>query len=218
MVTPLRVGTTGDYAPFSTARADGAFTGFDIELVELLARSTVTFVPLTWSEIETALTSSRVDLVASGITITQARKRNGLFSRCYLRNHTVVMGHAAAAALPPQTLGVNRGGYLETVARARFPSSTIVTVTDNARLPERLLAGHFDAFMSDAIEARKFSARQPVTILQVLEAQEHALLFRKDLAALQASFDTALDALLRSGTLARLAAAHGIDAALVPAP
>jgi ABC-type amino acid transport substrate-binding protein len=217
MVTPIRVGTTGDYAPFSTTRSDGAFTGFDIELVELLARTTVTFVALTWSEIEAALASSRVDLVASGITITQARKRNGLFSRCYLRNHTVVMGRAAAA-LPPQTLGVNRGGYLETVARSRFPSATIVTVTDNARLPERLMAGDFDAFMSDAIEARKFSARQPVTVLQELEAQEHALLFRKDLAALQARFDTGLDALLRTGTLARLAAAHGIDSALVPAP
>jgi ABC-type amino acid transport substrate-binding protein len=217
MVTPLKVGTTGDYAPFSSTRSDGSLTGFDIELVQLLARTTVSFVPVTWSELEAALASARVDLVASGITVTNARKRNGLFSRCYLRNHTVVMGRAATA-LPPQRLGVNRGGYLETVARSRFPHSTIVTVTDNARLPERLMAGDFDAFMSDAIEARKFSARQPVTVLQQLEAQEHALLFRKDLAALQASFDTALDALLRDGSLARLAAAHGIDSALVPAP
>ena len=215
MVTPIRIGTTGDYAPFSTRDSNSCFAGFDIDLMEQLIPGPKAFVLLNWRQIPLALTDNHIDLVASGVTITVARKDYGVFSRPYLENRTVVMGRLGTA-LPVARLGVNGGGYLETVARSRFTHSAIITVENNARLPEQLLAGDFDAFLSDAVEAATFGARQPVSILQTLERQSHALLLGRSYTELQTQVDEGITNLIQTGQLRQLAETYGIDPNLVP--
>lgn len=215
MVTPLRIGTTGDYAPFSLLRAQARFEGFDIDLIDHLIAGPKTYVRLSWAEIGSALATARVHLVASGLTVTDERKRIGTFSRSYLTNRTVIVGRPGTV-LPVDRLGVNAGGYLESVARAKFKNSRIVPVSANEQLPEQLMAGDFEAFLSDAIEAAGFAQRQPVVILQALEPQNHALLFQHALTTLQADCDAGLTQMIRHGQLRQLAQIHGIDPNLIP--
>ena len=50
----LRVGTTGDYTPFSLKRPDGSYEGADIEMAHDLAERLgvrATFVPTIWVEL-----------------------------------------------------------------------------------------------------------------------------------------------------------------------
>src|SRR5262249_60991129 len=64
---PLRVGTTGDYPPFSIG-AGGTPAGFDVEVPRRFASDTgrrVEFVPFRWPELIAGLVSGRFDVAIS---------------------------------------------------------------------------------------------------------------------------------------------------------
>ncbi|HWZ91210.1 MAG TPA: transporter substrate-binding domain-containing protein, partial [Polyangiaceae bacterium] len=67
----LRVGTAGDYAPFSSATGK-TFVGFDVELGKRLAKDfgvRAEFVRFAWPELTQALKAGQFDLAMSGITL-----------------------------------------------------------------------------------------------------------------------------------------------------
>src|SRR6266404_9473457 len=64
----LRVGTSGDYAPFSARAAAGEPSGFDIDLATRLAHDlgrTAEFVSFRWPELQNEMRAARFDLAAS---------------------------------------------------------------------------------------------------------------------------------------------------------
>src|SRR5712691_11300219 len=68
----LRIGTSGDYAPFSALAASGERSGFDIDLAMRLARDlgrAAEFVSFRWPELQNEMREARFDLAASGVTI-----------------------------------------------------------------------------------------------------------------------------------------------------
>ena len=83
----LRVGTTGDYQPFSLRGPEGRFAGLDIEMAESFARSLgvrAEFVPTSWPNLMQDLAADRFDLAAGGISVTAERQRQAGFSLPYL--------------------------------------------------------------------------------------------------------------------------------------
>src|SRR5690349_5946216 len=65
----LRVGTSGDYAPFSVRREDGALGGFDVELAERLASDlglSLRWVPFRWPELSARMSAGEFDVVMGG--------------------------------------------------------------------------------------------------------------------------------------------------------
>jgi cyclohexadienyl dehydratase len=162
----LRVGTSGDYAPFSTTTAAGTREGLDIDLVQRLGTDIgceIRFVPFKWPDLNAQLESGRIDLVASGITMRPERALVGRFSRPYatsgavaLVRHADAERFATVAALNQHgvRIAVNAGGHLERVARALLPRATILPQSDNRALPQRLRDGSVQAVMTDSAEAR----------------------------------------------------------------
>src|SRR6187399_3034146 len=75
----LRVGTTGDYKPFSyRAGATGAFIGLDITLAADLAKSmgvTLQVVPTTWGTMMGDLADDRFDLAMGGVSVSLERRK-----------------------------------------------------------------------------------------------------------------------------------------------
>ena len=70
--TPLRVGTSGDYAPFSLRGEDGSMTGFDIEVAKAYAADRgrpVEFVVFRWPELQARLLAGDFDVAMGGITV-----------------------------------------------------------------------------------------------------------------------------------------------------
>jgi cyclohexadienyl dehydratase len=162
---PLRVGTSGDYAPFSVA-ADGKLEGFDIDVARRLGADLgkqVDFVTVAWPNLNTAVQGDHVDIAMGGITMRADRALIGRYTRPYVVVGTVVLVRDAYARIFPTVdaldqagvrIAVNAGGHLERVARERFPHATIVPVPDNRDVPQRLLEGRADAVLTDTAEAR----------------------------------------------------------------
>jgi len=147
---PLRVGTSGDYAPFS---ADGQ--GFDVDAARLVAGELgreLVLVPFRWPELEAAVMRGDFDVAMSGVTWRPERAVVGRMSLA-----VAVGGPCWLGAAAPKSVAVNRGGVLERFARAHFPNARIEAVDANRSLPERLASGEVEAIVTDSFELRAFA-------------------------------------------------------------
>jgi len=145
----LRVGTSGDYAPFTLAQGP-EITGLDAELATRAARDLgvrVEFVRFSWGNLLADLKAGRFDIGASGITL---RPERALAPREVAQR----MPDPAAFDRSDVRIAVNRGGYLERVAHRFFPHATILPTDDNRRLLDPVLGNGADAALSDSAEAR----------------------------------------------------------------
>lgn len=162
----LRVGTTGDFIPFSyqTNTQNKVYEGVDIELAKDLAKSLnvqLRLIPTTWKNLLSDLNASKFDMAMSGITITLTRQQQALFSIPLLAN-----GKAAITRdehvnryqtledinQPGVKVIVNPGGTNEIFAKTNFPKATIIENEDNLSIFEKIVDGTADLMVTDAIE------------------------------------------------------------------
>ena len=224
---PLRVGTSGDYAPFSSrAGAPGgaeAFErelhGFDIDLIRAFARDTgrqVEFVRFRWPQLSADLADGRFDLAMSGVTVRADRSIVGRFSVPVARSGAVLLVRARDRGraietfdAPGVTLAVNQGGHLERVTRAHFPRASIRPIEHNHEVLRELVSGRAQAVVTDTLEAPHWlGAADGLTALEPFTRDDKAALIRADRPTLAHEFDDWLLARERDGTLARLRSRH----------
>lgn len=165
----LRVGTSGDYDPFSVLEPDGKYTGFDVELARRFADAhdlELQFIPFNWSELLSDLEADKFDLAMSGVTIREDRSLVGQFSVPTATSGAIVILPADSDMQTLQDLddqairlGVNLGGHLERVTRKQFPRTRIVTSSENQALPRMLEEGSIDALVTDTMEAPYWLSR-----------------------------------------------------------
>jgi chorismate mutase len=145
----LRVGTSGDYAPFSF---EGE--GFDVEVAEALARDLgrrIEWVRFDWATLAADAAAGRFDIAMSGVTWLPERAVHGYLTRAVAAGGPCLLGAPA-----PARIGVNRGGALERWARAAYPRAELVRVDRNRGLPELLTRGRVDAIATDRFELPHF--------------------------------------------------------------
>jgi chorismate mutase-like protein len=210
----LRVGSTGDYKPFSYRQAGGGFIGMDVELAGELARSLgvrLELVPTTWPTLMADLGSDKFDLALSGVSVTAERQRQALFSVPYLHDGKTpitrcenVARYQALAQIdrPEVRLIVNPGGTNERFARARAPHARLIVYPDNVTIFGQIVSGAADLMMTDAIETRLQQRLHPQLCAVHPEAPfdmaEKAILLPRD-AALKTYVDRWLQRRLDDG-------------------
>jgi ABC-type amino acid transport substrate-binding protein len=153
-LTELRVGTSGDYAPFSRWDDQGSARGFDVELAMELARDIdveLRWVPFRWPDLKRALEGGDFDLAMGGVTWQPSRAVLGYMTRAVARGGPCVLGDPAALRV-----AVNRGGVLEAWARGQFSERELVIVDDNMSLPLLLAEGRVGAIVTDSFERKAF--------------------------------------------------------------
>jgi chorismate mutase-like protein len=162
----LRVGSTGDYKPFSYRQADGGFIGMDVELAGELARALgvrLQVVPTSWPTLMADLGADNFDLALSGVSVTAERQRQALFSVPYLHDgktpitrceHVARYQALAQIDRPEVRLIVNPGGTNERFARANAPHAQLTVYPDNVAIFGQIVSGAADLMMTDAIETR----------------------------------------------------------------
>jgi cyclohexadienyl dehydratase len=141
----LRVGTSGDYAPFSLSGR-----GFDVEVAGALAKDLglrVEWVRFRWPELRSMVDAGRFDVAMSGITWRPERAVVGWMTRAVAQGGPCVVGDPEATLV-----AVNRGGVLEAWARRRFAASSVAAVDDNRSMPMLLDGGAVGAFVTDSFE------------------------------------------------------------------
>jgi cyclohexadienyl dehydratase len=219
----LRVGTSGNYPPFSTWKGDHA-EDFAAALLEAFAadqRIPMAWTRFRWPDLVSDLRAGRFDLAADGITVRPERSVAGRFTVPVARGGAVLllrrpswMGAgdvATIAALdrPALRVAVNRGGHLERVARRLLPSARILAIAENAEVREALARGEADSAMTNTFEAPRWAqGLEGVEAVGPLTRDIVALYVRADEPDLAARLDTWLLEQEQSGALGRLRARH----------
>lgn len=169
----LRVGTTGDYAPFSEAGEGGELTGIDIDLARSLAAALdveVTFVTTSWPTLMEDLQAGHFDIAMSGVSRAPFRALVADFSAPYhVGGKTPIVrceDRARFATLadidrPDVRAVVNPGGTNERFTRATLSRAPLRVFPDNTRIFTEIAEGRADVMFTDAIEVQLQSALDP---------------------------------------------------------
>jgi cyclohexadienyl dehydratase len=221
----LRVGTSGDYAPFSQEvpgpgeAAGFRQRGFDPDLARAYAKDrnlSLRFVPFRWPELVADLEAGRFDVAMSGITVRPERSLAGRFSLPTASSGAVALVPEASSLFRPDDLNrvglriaVNAGGHLEQTARKFFPEATLVALQDNAGVIDALARGATDAAISDTREAPHWQATHPgLRMVGPFTSDRKALLVAAEQAELAHDLNVWLLARERSGRMAALRSEH----------
>ena len=217
----LRVGTSGDYPPFSAATGSepAQVEGFDLDVARAFAADLgleLRIVRFRWPELLSALSADRFDVAMGGITVRPERSAVGRFTAPVAETGAVLL-------VPPDRgwkrvddldrggvqIGVNAGGHLERVARARFPEATLLAVPDNSAILPALRERRVDAAVTDTVEARLWKGRdEDLRVLGPFTRDRKAYLVQAERGDLAARLDAWLLERERDGTLAALREAH----------
>jgi cyclohexadienyl dehydratase len=169
----LRIGTPGDYAPFSVAR-EHRLAGADVELALSLAHELgldPVFVGSSWRALLEDLRADRFDLAVGGISVTPARSAAAAFSAATSRSGKTAIGRCADAARlarfadidrPSVTVVFNPGGTNESFARRHLRRARLLEHADNRTVFDELEAHGADVMFTDEIEVALATRRHPV--------------------------------------------------------
>jgi cyclohexadienyl dehydratase len=162
----IRVGTTGDYKPFSFWNEETeAYEGHDIDAAHMLAESLgveVQFVRTTWPTLMQDLLDDKYDIAMGGITRRMSRQKTAQFSHPYIlfgksplvrEEDKDRFTSLEAIDQPGVTIGVNPGGTNEIFVRENISNANIVVHEFNAEIPGMVADGTFDVMFTDSIEA-----------------------------------------------------------------
>jgi cyclohexadienyl dehydratase len=159
----LRIGMTGDYAPFSVER-HGELRGADVSAALLLAKHlgvTPRFVRTTWPTLMDDYRAGRFDIAMSGISITSERESEAFFSVAYHRGgKTPIVRCGTQTSFDTITeinraavrVIVNPGGTNERFVRESLRSASVVMHPDNRTIFDEIAAGRADVMVTDDVE------------------------------------------------------------------
>ena len=213
----LRVGTTGDYPPFSTMTADGACFGADIDMArDLAARLGVDlcFTPTVWVELLDDFLADRFDIAMGGVTVTAPRQDKAFFSvptfvdgKRPLCRREFGDRFTSIAAINQSGVRViaNPGSANEAFAKAHFTRAQVTIHHDNATVFDELVVGRADVMVTDGLEADHQAALHPelaAVAIAPFTRLENAYMFARD-PAMKTTIDAWLDAAFGDGSWQR---------------
>ncbi|MEO7401632.1 MAG: glutamine ABC transporter substrate-binding protein [Polaromonas sp.] len=210
----LRVGTDATFPPMEFVE-NGKRTGFDIELVEALAKSMgkqVEWVDIDFKGLIPGLISRRFDMAVSAIYITDERKKVVDFAHSYYAGGLVVMtkeGNTAIkklADLDGKKVSVQVGtksvGYLQ----EHYPKVQRVEVEKNQEMFNLVDIGRADAAVTGKPAAFQYVRTRPgMRVLQEqLTTEEYGIALRKDTPELTKAVNGALAKIKADGSYAAI--------------
>ncbi len=205
----VRIGTEGLYPPYNFINDAGKLDGFEIDLgTEICKRAelTCTFVQNDWDSMMPNLNSSNFDVIMAGMSITDERKKDRLFSAAYyppatsfyvaLKSDADIKGGLVAA----QTGTIQASHVAESGAQLvefKTPDETVAAVKN----------GEADAVLADKDYLQPIvdqSNGELVIVDQIALGEGVGGAFRMSDSALRDKFDTAIAAMKADGSLNEL--------------
>ncbi|WP_261817215.1 transporter substrate-binding domain-containing protein [Vibrio gallicus] len=160
----LKVGTTGDYRPFSYH--DGqVLSGYDIDVAKYMAKQLgvkVEFVETSWNELLIGLSRKKYDIAMGGITRKmqrqlQAEQTQGYmtFGKCFLvkKGNADKFDTLAKANQQQVKVGYNLGGTNEAFAKQHLAKASATTFENNLNVPKAVASGKIDLMVTETPEA-----------------------------------------------------------------
>lgn len=218
----MKVGTSGDYAPFAFYTAQFQLDGLDIALMRELGRRIgvqVQFQDFAFDGVLDALRLGQVDAAAAAISVTDARRQLVDFTNYYYigddgviaRSNSPITSIRSAQDFIGKRVGVQRGSVYETWLRdtlidtRQMPESNLFLYANADEAVRGLRDQRTDVVMGDLVPLQRLVAQNNTFKLvgQRLNSQRLAVATRKG-STLRAALDQALTAAQADGTLNRL--------------
>ncbi|MGB2078223.1 MAG: transporter substrate-binding domain-containing protein [Vibrio sp.] len=170
----LKVGTTGDYKPFSLYdEKDQSYSGFDIDVAKHMANELgvkLELVKTTWSDLLPDLNAGKYDIAMGGITRKiqrqlAAEQSQGYmtFGKCFLVQKGQASQYDAIDKVNKDSvkLGVNIGGTNEKFADEFLTQARFTRFENNLDVPKAVAAGKVDVMVTETPEALYYQATDP---------------------------------------------------------
>lgn len=219
----VTIATTGNAPPMTTVAADGALTGFDVELCRRIAEGLklkAAFVRVDFSATIPGLKAGRFDMICSATARTPQRLASPDLSMTEptIRNFSTLVVKAdeteiaTVADAKGKTVGAVRGGQETRLLADIF--GTDVTVTTYPGISEEILDlknGRIDAVAMNYVTATDYVRKDPaIRVLtpgfekEGVSPYTHALIVSREQPALLDAVNAELKRLKESGELAEL--------------
>jgi ABC-type amino acid transport substrate-binding protein len=161
-VSSLRVGVFPYYPPMifkQNGEVRGAEADLAIRLAKVLGRE-AQFIELGWEQLIPALMEGKIDIIMSGMSITEARKARVPFAEPYLKIGLVTLMRAEDVSKfnsltsireSFSTIGVVQGTTSEAFVRRNFPNAAnIISFQKASEARDLLVNMRIDLFVHDA--------------------------------------------------------------------
>lgn len=212
----LTVGNDTTYAPFEFIDSDNAPTGFDVDLIDAVAKKLglhSDIVTTAWDGIIPALQTRKFELLISSMTITPERQKEVSFSIPYYRAEMGIAfdktRHTIAG--PSDLAGLTVGAQVGTTGEQS--AKLIDGVTDVRSYPDIQLAmadlklGRIDAVVNDFPVSAFYAKDSPtLTVIRTLRVKDldltqyYGIAMHLDDAELKSAVDKALQDLVTDGS------------------
>jgi octopine/nopaline transport system substrate-binding protein len=225
----LSIGTEGAYPPWSMADANSNVTGFDADVGNLLCgklQMKCHFVVQAFDGLIPALKAKRFDIIISGMSITQDRKKEINFSVGYaeLANMFLVPKTSDLVGikdidtllkgLDGKSIGVQAGTTHAHFIEKRVPTADLKTYDTLDQMQIDLASGRIEAAFADASALQDFLAKPEGKDFQFVDVKVQSKFdstlgegigvgIAQENAELKAKIDTALCELVADGSIGK---------------
>ena len=167
----LHVGVTANFPPFIDKKG-AMYTGVEAEFAAGLAKHLgreLVFVDLKWDTLLTKLEAGEIDIVMSGMTITEPRRLRASFGPPYLTSGQVVMVRATDArkyrdprvlTVSADRVAVEAGTTGDLLVQRNFEKVERVPYRGLKKATDDLIKGKVDAVIGDAAVLFQLSAER----------------------------------------------------------
>lgn len=208
----LHMVTEATFPPYEF-REGGRIVGIDPEIVGEVARRNgllLKIEDMSFDSVIAAVQTGKADVAASGITVTEDRKRMVNFTIPYIRAEQVIILPVKTSIQKPSDLKGKRIGVQHGTTGAEY-------VAKNLQSPQRfangglavaaLLAGKLDAVVLDNAPAEVFLRKDPrklKRLVAALTSEEYAYAISKKRPELLKLFNKTMEEMKKDGTLQKI--------------
>lgn len=211
------IGLDDAFPPMGFRTDDGKLVGFDIDAAEETGRRLgikIVWQPTAWKGVINSLNSNKFDAIWNGMTITEERAQQVLFTKPYMMDGQIAVVRMSETAvttlegLGGKNVGVQAGSpALEAAKSLPMAPAQIREYDDNPKAFLDLESGRLAAVVVDNLSGLYFTAAQPgkyKSLPGFITKEPFGVAFRKDDAALRDKVQEALDAMVKDGTLGQI--------------
>lgn len=202
-----------EYPPMGF-KENGEVTGFDIDIAKAVGEKLgveIEFVYIDWDAKVLELEAGNIDMIWNGLTITEDRKKEILFSKPYFNNRIVILTLKdspinSISDLSEKNVGVELQSSGQSALEASEVFGSINEMVKYTTITEAVLdlkAGGIDAIVADEIFARYAVSKEADAYKipeDVFNSENYGIGFRLEDVALRDKVDEIIDGLAEDGT------------------
>ncbi len=211
------IATSPDFPPFEELQADGSIAGIEVDILNKIFAKLgieVEYVSTNFDAVLLGVQAAKYDVGMSGITVTEKRQKNMLFTSPYCMASQVIVVKEGSeitskAALSGKKVSVQTATTAEEFCMAN--GYTVSSFDANSDAEMALVSGKVDAWViddltaKDMVEAYNAQNEAKLVILEeTMTSEPYAFAFAKGSETLVEKVDEELKKMIASGEIAQI--------------